>query len=115
MELPLGVVGLAVEFMLKVCSAHGPKLEGTCATGQVEFLGAWVLLFPVNSSFVLLVFYDPEVHYGTILPLSYFSTWELRTVRLLPNLLLLFVIPWFSSHCLSADIRVEIVKQLSGK
>ena len=39
-ELPLGVVGLTVEFMLKVGSAHGPKLEGTCATGQVEFLGA---------------------------------------------------------------------------
>ena len=39
-ELPLGVVGLAVEFMPKVCSGHRLRLEGTCATGQVEFLGA---------------------------------------------------------------------------
>ena len=115
MELPLGVVGLAVEFMLKVCSGHGPKLEETCATGQVEFLDAWIQLVPVNSNVMLLIFYDPEVHYGTILPLSYFSMWELGTVRLLPNLLLLFVIPWFSSHCLSAYIRVEIIRELAGK
>ena len=47
-ELPLGVVGLAVEFAPKVCSGHWPRPEGTCATGQVEFLGAWVLLVPVT-------------------------------------------------------------------
>ena len=47
--------------------------------------------------------------------LSYFSMLEFRTVRLLQILFLLFVVQWFSSHCLSADIRVEIVKQLSGK
>jgi hypothetical protein len=27
-ELPLGVVGLAMEFMPKVCSGHQPRLEG---------------------------------------------------------------------------------------
>jgi hypothetical protein len=41
-------VGLAVEFVPKVCSGHQLRLEGTCATGQVEFLGAWVLLVPVT-------------------------------------------------------------------
>ena len=43
-ELPLGFVGLAAEFVPKVCSGHQLRLEGTCATGQVEFLGAWVPL-----------------------------------------------------------------------
>ena len=38
-ELPLGVVGLAVEFAPKVCSGHWLRLEGTHATGQTEFLG----------------------------------------------------------------------------
>ena len=38
--LTLGVVGLTVELMLKVCSGHGCRPEGTYATGQVEFLGA---------------------------------------------------------------------------
>ena len=33
-ELPLGVVGLAVEFVPKVCSGHQLRPEGTCATGQ---------------------------------------------------------------------------------
>ena len=28
MELPLSVVGLAEEFMPKVCSVHQPRLEG---------------------------------------------------------------------------------------
>ena len=45
MELPLGVVGLAVEFVPKVCS---DRLEGTCATGLAEFLCAWVPLVPVT-------------------------------------------------------------------
>ena len=48
-ELPLGVVGLAAEFEHKVCSGHWPRLEGTCATGWAEFLGAWVPLVPVTS------------------------------------------------------------------
>ena len=48
-ELPLGVVGLAAEFVPKVCSGHWLRPEGTCATGWVEFLGAWVLLVPVTS------------------------------------------------------------------
>ena len=48
-ELPLGVVGLASEFAPKVCSGTSPdRLEGTHATGQVEFLGAWVPLVPVT-------------------------------------------------------------------
>ena len=64
---------------------------------------------------MLLVFSEPEVHYGAISTLSYFSMLEFRTVRLLPNLFLLFVITWFSSLSLSADIRVEIVKQLAEK
>ena len=49
MELPLGVVGLAAEFVPKVCSGHWPSLEGTSATGQTEFLGAWVPLVPLTS------------------------------------------------------------------
>jgi hypothetical protein len=32
-ELPLGVVGLAVEFVPKVCSGHCPRQEGTRVTG----------------------------------------------------------------------------------
>ena len=44
-KLPLGVVGLAVEFVPKVCS---DRLEGTCATGLAEFLCAWVPLVPVT-------------------------------------------------------------------
>ena len=50
MELPLGVMGLTAEFMPKVCSGHQPRPEGIHATGQEEFLGPWVLLFPVTSS-----------------------------------------------------------------
>ena len=49
-ELPLGVVGLGVEFEPKVCSGHWLSLEGTCATSRVEFLGAWVPLVPVTLS-----------------------------------------------------------------
>ena len=48
MELPLGVMRLAVEFALKVFSGHWLRPKGTCATGQVEFLGAWVPLVPVT-------------------------------------------------------------------
>ena len=50
-ELFLGIVGLAVEFALKVLSGHGLRPEGTCATGWVDFPGAWVLLVPVTSGF----------------------------------------------------------------
>ena len=62
-ELPLGFVGLAAEFVPKVCSGHQLRLEGTCATGQVEFLGDYVPLVPVtpgvgtdvvSSSFLIL-------------------------------------------------------------
>lgn len=42
MELPLGVAGLAVEFIPKVCSGHQLRLEGTHVSGQAEFLGAQV-------------------------------------------------------------------------
>jgi hypothetical protein len=28
---------------------HRPRPEGTCATGQAQFLGAWVPLVPVTS------------------------------------------------------------------
>ena len=48
MELPLGVMRLSVEFALKVFSGHWLRPKGTCATGQVEFLGAWVPLVPVT-------------------------------------------------------------------
>ena len=44
LELLLDVVGLAAEFESKVCSGYRPRLEGTCASGQAEFLGTWVLL-----------------------------------------------------------------------
>ena len=48
MELPLGVVGLAVELVPKVCSGHRPRLGGTCATGRAEFLGAWIPLVSIT-------------------------------------------------------------------
>ena len=48
MEFPLGVVGLDEEFVPKVCSGHSPRPEATRATGQAEFLGAWVPLVPVT-------------------------------------------------------------------
>jgi hypothetical protein len=48
-ELFLSVVGLAVELVPNVCSWHHPRPEGTCATGQAEFLGAWFPLVPANS------------------------------------------------------------------
>ena len=48
-DLPLGTVGLATEFVPKVCLGHRPSLKGTPATGQEEFLGACVLLVPVTS------------------------------------------------------------------
>ena len=50
LELFLCFVGLAGELAPKVCSGHWPSLEGTSATGQTEFLGAWVPLVPVTSS-----------------------------------------------------------------
>ena len=49
-DLPVGIVGLAAEFMPKVCSGHQLRSEGTCATGCAQFLGTWVLLVRVTSS-----------------------------------------------------------------
>ena len=49
-ELPLGVVGLAAEFVPKVCSGHWPRQERTCDTAQAKFLGACFPLFPVTPS-----------------------------------------------------------------
>jgi hypothetical protein len=45
-ELPLGVLVLAVEFMSAVYSGYLLRLEETCAIGWVELmdLGAWVPL-----------------------------------------------------------------------
>ena len=51
-ELSLGVVGLATEFMPKVCSGHQLRAEGTCATGWVKFLCACFLLVPIISGVV---------------------------------------------------------------
>jgi hypothetical protein len=50
-ELPLGVLGLAVEFTPKVCSGLQLRLEEIHATGRVELLGAWV---PLVSGTALL-------------------------------------------------------------
>ena len=50
MELPLGVVGLAIEFAPQVCSGHRPRLEGTCVTGWVGSLCPWFLMVPVTPS-----------------------------------------------------------------
>jgi hypothetical protein len=60
-ELLLGVVGLAAEFKPKVCSGHYLSPKGTCATGQVEFLDAWVLLISVNSSVGADVYSSPLI------------------------------------------------------
>jgi hypothetical protein len=48
-DLPVGVVGLAVEFEPKVCSGHRLRQKGTHATGRVEFLGVQLALVPVTS------------------------------------------------------------------
>jgi hypothetical protein len=40
MEISLGVVGLAAEFLPKVCSGHLLRPKGTGATGWVKFLFA---------------------------------------------------------------------------
>ena len=47
-ELLLGVVGLAVEFVPKVCLGHWPRQGGTHATGQLGFLHPWIPLVPVT-------------------------------------------------------------------
>ena len=49
-ELPLCGVILSAMFAVKVSSEYWPRPEGTCATGQEEFLGAWVPLVPGTSS-----------------------------------------------------------------
>jgi hypothetical protein len=46
-ELPLGIVGLAVEFAPKVCSGNLPKQERTFTAGQAGFLCPWIWLVPV--------------------------------------------------------------------
>jgi hypothetical protein len=45
----LCVVGLAAQLTSKACSGYWPRPEGTCAIGQAEFLGAWVLQVLVTS------------------------------------------------------------------
>jgi hypothetical protein len=47
--LPLVVMGLATEFVSKVCSGHRPRLGGTHTTGQSEFLCAWGPLVSFTS------------------------------------------------------------------
>ena len=47
-KLPLGVVGLTMKFVPKVCSEHLLRLEGTQVTGQAGFLCPWILLVPVT-------------------------------------------------------------------
>ena len=49
MELLLGIVELAVEFMPNVCSGHWPRPEGSHVIDWAEFLGACVPLVPVTS------------------------------------------------------------------
>lgn len=44
-----GVVGLAAELAPKRHSGHCPRPAAFCATGQAEFLTAWVPLVPVTS------------------------------------------------------------------
>jgi phosphate/sulfate permease len=60
-ELFLDVVGLAAEFAPKVYSGHWSRAEGTHATGQAEFLGAWVQLVPVTSGVGADMFSSPLI------------------------------------------------------
>ena len=65
-ELPLGVVGLAVEFVPKVCSGHQPRQTGRnlchCSAGVPACLGlagpsyswCWDELFNFNKAFKLI-------------------------------------------------------------
>jgi hypothetical protein len=48
MELPLSVVGLAVEFGPRVCSGLWPRPEGTHDSGQAGFLCPWIPLVSVT-------------------------------------------------------------------
>jgi hypothetical protein len=48
-HLHLCVLGMAAEFTPNISSGHQSRPKGTCATGQAEFLGAWITLFPVTS------------------------------------------------------------------
>jgi hypothetical protein len=50
MELPLALVGLASEFILKVFSGHWPRPEGTHAAGRMESLSSRVPLVPFTYS-----------------------------------------------------------------
>ena len=66
MELPLGIVGLAVEFVPKVCSGHQPRQTGRnlchCSAGVPACLGlagpsyswCWDELFNFNKAFKLI-------------------------------------------------------------
>lgn len=41
-EIPLGIMGLGVEPVPKVCSGHRLRLEGSHATGWVGFMCLWI-------------------------------------------------------------------------
>ena len=60
-ELLLGVVELAAELAPKVCSGHYPRRAGSRATGQAEFLPAWVPLVPVTSGVGADMFSSPLI------------------------------------------------------
>jgi hypothetical protein len=65
-ELPLGVVELAAEFMSKVCS--GPRLEGIRATGREEFLvsgSRWSQLLPVLGQMLSCLYFSSAGIKGT--------------------------------------------------
>ena len=55
-ELPLGVVGLAAEFVPKVFSGHQLTPGRTRVTCQVEFLGAWVPIYKFLSLVLTLMY-----------------------------------------------------------
>ena len=48
-ELPLGVLGLGAEPVLKVCSAHKPRPKGICALAGQGCLHPWILGVPVTQ------------------------------------------------------------------
>jgi hypothetical protein len=56
-ELPLGVVGLAAQFVPNVYSRHRSRLKGTHETVLAEFLSVWVLLVPVIPFLSFLFFH----------------------------------------------------------
>ena len=54
-ELPLGVVGLGMESVPKVCSGHRLRMEGSQATGCVGVPESLDLRVPVTSSVAQLL------------------------------------------------------------